>query len=397
MHNGNAQSVSTQTPGVFNASGMLPINRSAAATALLSNGLRRVLYSRVAATLAYPHGVDHYLEQFNPLWSLNDVRAEVVATWRQTVDTVTVSLRPNANWQGFKPGQYVRVSVDIDGVRRTRCFSPANSLHAADGLIELTVKLHDKALVTRYLRDRLEAGEVVRLSQAEGEFALPDQRPGRVLLISGGSGITPVMSMLRTLCDENHRGPITFLHYSNVATDQLYAAELAEIAERYSNVRLLRCYAKKDQAGELEGLFSAEQLRQVIPDYPAAQTFLCGPPGMIKAVQSVYEADGLAERLHQEFFSAAPVLIDAENAEGELRFARSERLAVNSGGTLLDQAEAAGLKPESGCRMGICHACTCRKTAGKVRDTRTGEVSAAGEEDIQICVSVPLGSVTLDL
>jgi ferredoxin-NADP reductase len=356
-----------------------------------------VLNSRVAAVLTYPHGVDRYLEQFAPTWSLREVRAEVIAVRHQTADSVTMTLRPNRNWQGFRAGQYVRLTVEINGVRRTRCYSPANSVHTKDGLIELTAKAHSGGFVSRHLQQNLRPGMTVGLSQAEGQFALPEQRPERILLISGGSGITPVMSMLRTLCDEGHAGRITFLHYSNAAQDQIYAGELAAIAARYPNVELLRAYAIAGQGGELQGYFSLEQLAKAVPDYADAQAFLCGPPAMMKVVQQVWAAAGLSERLHLEHFTAAPVVIDSANAEGEVRFARSERLAVNSGATLLDQAEAAGLKPESGCRMGICKACTCRKTAGKVRDTRTGEISDGGEQDIQICISVPVGSVTLDI
>lgn len=371
--------------------------RAAGLHAWLADGLRRALGSRLAATLSFPHGVDRYVEPFAPTWSLNEVRAEVVAARRLTADSVTLSLRPNANWRGFVPGQYVRLTVEIDGVRRTRCYSPAHSAHARDGLIELTAKAHANGFVSRYLRDQLRPGAIVTLSQAEGQFALPAWRPERVLLISGGSGITPVMSMLRTLCDEGYQGRISFLHYSNKAADLIYADELAQLAARHANVQLLRAFAEPGQGGELEGLFSREQLAQAVPDYAQAQTFLCGPPAMMKAVQAVYAAEGLGARLHLEHFTAAaPVAADAA-AEGEVRFARSERLAANSGATLLDQAEAAGLKPESGCRMGICHACTCRKTSGTVRDTRTGALSDTGEEDIQLCVSVPVGTVTLDL
>src|SRR5690606_20376942 len=102
----------------------------------------------------------------------------------QTPDTVTLQLKPNSVWAGFKPGQFVRLTVSINGRLHSRCFSPAQSLHCADGTIELTAKLHAKAFVTRYLRDELKAGDSIGLSQADGEFALPDVRPERVLLIS---------------------------------------------------------------------------------------------------------------------------------------------------------------------------------------------------------------------
>jgi stearoyl-CoA 9-desaturase NADPH oxidoreductase len=270
------------------------------------SGLRRILNSRVAALLTYPHGVDGYLEQFDRKWSVEDVRAELVAVRRQTTDSVTVQLRPNANWRGFRAGQYLRLSVDVNGVRRTRCFSPTNSVHATNSLIELTCKIGPDSVVARHLSERAEAGDVLHLSQAEGQFALPVARPERVLLISGGSGITPVLSMLRTLTDEGHRGEITFLHYCNRAADQLYASELAAIAAQHYNVQLLRCYTEPGQGGELEGLFSHAQLAQAVPDYRDAETYLCGPPGMMKAVQSAYEQDGIGERLHLEHFSAAP-------------------------------------------------------------------------------------------
>jgi ferredoxin-NADP reductase len=375
---------------------MNPMNAMTQTSSRFQQGLTRLLQSRVADILSYPHGVDRYLEVFNPLWSVNEVRAKVEAVRYLTNDSVTLTLRPNHNWEGFIPGQFVQLSVTINGKRQTRCYSPANSLHRADGCIELTAKVHANGFVSRHLREQLSVGDVVLLSRADGEFALPEQRPEQVLLISGGSGITPVMSMLRTLCDEGFSGQITFLHYANSAADMIYASELDEIARTHDNVTLVRCFNDEGEQGELSGLFSREHLYIAAPEFAQATTFLCGPPPMMAAVEKVWEEDGLAERLHKEQFTLAAPQIESDSAEGEVRFVQSEKMAINNGATLLEQAESAGLTPESGCRMGICHACTCRKTAGDVRDIRTGEISS-GEEDIQICVSVPVGTVTLDI
>ena len=172
-----------------------------------SRGLsRRLLGSPLLEALAAPHGVDRYLELIRPSWSLHATRAEVVDVRRQTSDSVTLTLRPNENWQGFSTGQFVRLTVEIDGVRHTRCYSPACSEHAAGGALELTVSTHPEGKVSRYLRDHARPGMVVGLTPADGDFVLPDARPEHLLLISGGSGITPVMSMLRTLCDEGLPG-----------------------------------------------------------------------------------------------------------------------------------------------------------------------------------------------
>jgi stearoyl-CoA 9-desaturase NADPH oxidoreductase len=98
-----------------------------------------------------------------------------------------------------------------------------------------------------------------------------------------------------------------------------------------------------------------------------------------------------------ETFTPPTLTVSGDAAEGSLRFLRSEHSAQIAAGTLLEQAEAAGLEPEFGCRMGICHTCTCRKAAGAVRNVRTGHVSDEEDEDIQLCISVPVGDVALEL
>ena len=359
---------------------------------------RRLLGSRLAEALTTPHGVDRYVELVRPAFSLTDVRAEVVALRRATARSVTLTLRPNANWEGFRPGQFVRVSVDVDGVRHTRCYSPASSAHVGD-LIELTAHAQPDGVVSPFLRASAKPGTVVSLSQAEGDFALPDARPDALLLISGGSGITPVMSMLRTLCHEGYRGQIAFLHYARDEHDVAYARQLTELAAGHANVRLLRGFSRRPHAGELQGRFDRDHVRAARIDPARALTFACGPNALVDAVRTTWAADDLDARLFLERFAPpapAPVQADGHVA-GNLRFARSEREAASTSAPLLDQAEAAGLTPKSGCRMGICHTCTCRKLEGAVRDLRTGEISSAPDELIQICVNAPVGDVTLDI
>jgi ferredoxin-NADP reductase len=356
---------------------------------------RRLLGSNLLGALATPYTIDSYVELLRPSFSLREVRAEITGVRHSTADSVTLTLRPNANWRGFQPGQYVRVSVEIDGVRKTRCYSPACSAHARDRHLELTIKAHHEGEVSRFINRNAHPGMVVGLSQAEGDFALPAERPERLLLISGGSGITPVMSMLRTLCDEGHTGPVTFLHYAPTERDVIYGAELAEIAAAHPNVRLVRAYTAQAEGGELTGHFGGDHLLAAEPEYPAAETYVCGPPGLMDAVKAAWADEGLDARLHVEHFVAPVLVVETGEVTGTVRFAGSGQEVANSGQPLLEQAEAAGLTPESGCRMGICHTCTCRMTAGSVRNVQTGEVLTGTDEDIQICISVPVGDVTL--
>jgi ferredoxin-NADP reductase len=286
--------------------------------------------------------------------------------------------------------------VEVNGSWSERCYSPASVAGLARDL-ELTVKRHPEGLVSNFLVQNARPGMVVRLSQGQGDFRLPDRRRDLILLISGGSGITPVMSMLRTLCSEGHRGPITFLHYAPDPERATYGEELEHLAAAHPNVRLVRSYTRAPGVGEADGRFSLAQLEAVEPRYAEAETFACGPPALLDAVGEAWGASGLNSRLHTESFVAPAPPPSGGVAEGSVDFAGSGVRVKNSGAALLEQAERAGLSPDYGCRMGICHTCSCRKTAGRVRNLSTGEVSANEDEEIQICVSAPLGDVVVDL
>jgi ferredoxin-NADP reductase len=238
---------------------------------------------------------------------------------------------------------------------------------------------------------------VLALEQAGGDFQLPDERPERVLLISGGSGITPVMSMLRTLCAEDHRGAVTFLHFAPDPEHAIYRDELELIAAGRPNVRLVRSYTRAPGIGEADGYFGPEELERVEPDYAWAETFACGPPALLDAVRAMWAADGLESRLHVESFVPPTLAPPSDAVEGTVHFTGCGLRIDNNGASLLEQAENAGLTPETGCRMGICHTCSCRKTAGSVRNLATGEVSSDEDEEIQICVSAPIGDVVVEL
>ncbi|WP_375483990.1 ferredoxin reductase [uncultured Jatrophihabitans sp.] len=366
-----------------------------------SAGARRFSPLGLVEALVTPHGIDRYLELVNPMLTVRDLRAEVVDVRRQVVDGTGVdtrlTLRPTRQWDGFDAGQFVSVTVDIDGVRRTRCYSPANSQHRRDGLLELTVKAHPEGLVSQYLHEQARPGLVLGLSQADGTFRLTLPRPERLLLVSGGSGITPVMSMLRTLCDEGYRGGIVFLHYALSAEHVSYLPELRQLADAHDNVRLALAYTEQQLGGDLHGLFHASHLRDVAPWYANAQTYLCGPPGLMAAVRAHFDGRRLTDRLATEEFAPAPVAAPDADVSGVTTFARSAVTSDNTGDTLLEQAENAGLSPEHGCRMGICFSCTQVKTSGCVQNIRTGEISSDPDTEVQLCIHRAVGDVALDL
>jgi ferredoxin-NADP reductase len=268
------------------------------------------------------------------------------------------------------------------------------------GAFELTVKAHPDGTVSRYLKDHATVGLVVGLAPAGGDFTLPAVRPDRLLLMSGGSGITPVMSMLRTLCAEGHDRPVTFVHYALTEDDMIYRAELAAVATAHPNVRLVRIFTDAPGTGDLDGFLSVEQLDAIDPAWRSTPTYVCGPAPLMDGARALYTEAGAADLLRTEAFTLVQVLAEAGTAGGTLRFEGADLEVVDDGRPILEQAEAAGLRPEHGCRMGICHTCTRSLSCGTVRDVVTGDLTTAPAESgvsIRICVSAPVGDAHIDL
>ncbi|CAN5180309.1 ferredoxin reductase [soil metagenome] len=343
--------------------------------------VKRVLGSSLVDLLTGPHGVDRYTELVEPTWTLGTARARVLTASRTAPRSVTLTLEPNTAFPGFQAGQHVVVVVEIDGRRHTRCYSPANA--QGQPFLELTIGRHDSGIVSTHLYEHAKPGMVLGLDSVGGDFVLPLQRPQRILMVSGGSGITPVMSMLRTLRAESFTGEVTFLHYARSAAEASYRDELVAMPD----ITVRHGYTRSTD-GDISGHFAPAHVAGV--DTPDA-VYVCGPPALVDAVREVFPG------AQSESFVPPIFVVPDTPAGGRVTFSDSGIDIVDDGRSLLEQAEAAGLTPENGCRMGICHTCTRPKTKGVVRNMTTGALSTADCEDVRICVSAPVGDVDLAL
>jgi ferredoxin len=177
----------------------------------------------------------------------------------------------------------------------------------------------------------------------------------------------------------------------------LYRDELSDLARSYPGVRVVRVFTDEPGTGDLDGFLSAHHLDSAAPGWADAEAFVCGPSSLMDAVRSLFAGIGRADHLHTEAFTLTQVAAEAGLVDGTVRFGASDIGVASDGRPLLIQAEAAGLSPLSGCRMGICHTCTRRLSSGVVRDVVTGDLTAGPDANIRICVSVPVGDVELDL
>src|SRR3954470_6969143 len=169
---------------------------------------------------------DDYLELINPLWSTRELRGRIEQIRRESGNAVTIVIKPGHAWPGHRPGQYLRVGVVVDGVFHWRAYSLTSSPERTDGCIAITPKLVEAGKVTPYLVNEAKAGAVVRLGGVEGDFVLPDPLPERLLFISAGSGITPIMSMLRHLAAHDRLGDAVHIHSARTPDDVIFGDDL---------------------------------------------------------------------------------------------------------------------------------------------------------------------------
>ncbi len=359
--------------------------------------LSPLLRTSLVAGMTSPRTIDDYLEIVDSAWSVHRVRARVIALREEAGDAVSLYLRPNELWRGFRAGQHVQLSVSHAGIRVTRCFS-LSSAPEDDGPVRVTIRLAPKGAVSGWVRTEAQVGSVVSLSQAMGSFVLPDPVPPRLLFISGGSGITPVLSMVRHLVATDYAGCIAWLHYTR--REVILGGEQASLAAGFRRLQLKTHFT--DGPHSMDARFSREQLERFVPRWADSYSFLCGPPSLNEAVAAVWTSAGLQHRLRTEYFTPPPrphlTNAAADPTRHSLFFARSRRtIEGRAGASLLEQAEGAGLSPPYGCRRGLCHTCTCRKLSGVVLNAHTGVVSREPNEDIQLCVSAARSNVSLDL
>ena len=356
---------------------------------------------RLAEAATTPLLPADYLDIISPLRSGADLRGRIIDVIPETADAATIVIRPGADWAGHVPGQYIRIGIDVDGVRQWRAYSLTHGPRA-DKNISITVKAVPDGMVSNHLVRDCPRGTIIQLEQATGDFVLPDSVSqhgrGKLLFVTAGSGVTPVIGMLRNLFPVADAGvvrlarseelDIVVVHVAPTEPDSIFLSNLKELDES-GVIDLIPRY------DDVHGLLDVEDLRDLVPDLEDRITYACGPAGLLDAVQAHHDAAGL--ELFTEQFRVA--LIEAGEG-GTLTFTGNDTSVEADGSTpLLDVAEAAGVLMPSGCRMGVCFGCVLPLRQGVVRDLRSGDLTTASPGDgvnIQTCISAAAGPCEID-
>ena len=370
---------------------LAPRRRRAASAATLRERALRV--AELAATPLVP---SDYLDVFNPLRAGAELRGRVVSVIPETEDAATLVIRPGADWAGHIPGQYVRLGIDVDGVRLWRAYSLTHGPRE-DGCISITVKAVPDGKVSNHIVRDTRPGTLVHLEQAAGEFVLPTEG-GKFLFVTAGSGITPVIGMLRNLFPVADSGvvrlarssgyDIVVVHVAPTEPDSIFIDNLRELDE----AGMINLVARYD---DQHGVLDVDDLSELVPDLHERTTFACGPAGLLDALERHHVELGL--KLLTEQFRVTTLVV---GEGGTVSFTDTGTTLEASGvRPILEEAEDAGVLMPSGCRMGICYSCVLPLREGTVRDLRTGDITTAVEGDgvrVQTCINAAAGSCTFD-
>ncbi|MDT5169150.1 MAG: stearoyl-CoA 9-desaturase oxidoreductase [Mycobacterium sp.] len=344
----------------------------------------------LAQRITTPLLPDDYLRLANPLWSARELRGRVLQVRRETVDSATLVIKPGWGFGfDYQAGQYMGIGLLVDGRWRWRSYSLTSSPRKDARTVTITVKAMPEGFLSAHLVGGVKPGTIVRLAAPQGNFVLPDPPPPAVLFVTAGSGITPVMSMLRTLVRRDQITDVIHLHSAPTAADTMFGAELEQLARDHAGYQL------RLRSTRSEGRLDLALLDTEVPDWRARQTWACGPETMLKAVDRAWSAAGVGDNLHLEHFAvsrAAPA-----GAGGTVTFAKSGKsTAADAATSLMDAGEQLGVQMPFGCRMGICQSCVVGLVEGHVRDLRTGAEHEPGTR-VQTCISAASGDCVLDV
>jgi ferredoxin-NADP reductase len=345
----------------------------------------------MASRLTTPLHPDDYLSLVNPLWSSRELRGRIEEVVPETDDAATLVIRPGWGFRfDYEAGQYVGIGVQVDGRYHWRSYSLSSPPVQDRRLITITVRAMPEGFLSDHLVRELAPGAIVRLAAPTGDFVLPNPPPPKMLFLAGGSGITPVMAMLRTL-DRRGSMPDVVVHYSSPTEERMiFKQEIDELEEKHDRLTVHRLYTDTD------GMLELADLDDLCPDWRERETYACGPGPMLDAITEHFETTGLEEHLHLERFSLE---LGGDGGEGGTITFRNSGKTVEADGatTVLEAGEEAGIGMPYGCRMGICHTCTLTLVSGKVRDLRNGDEFGQPNEPVQTCITAAVGDCTLDI
>lgn len=347
-------------------------------------GLRAILRGWTTPLLP-----DDYTALINPLWSTRELRGVIRSTVPAAEGSVLIDIEPG--WGvpvQFEAGQYIGIGVAVNGRYVWRSYSIVNPPTRAEHRFQICVRAIPDGRLSTHLLDSAQPGEAIRLAAPAGDFHLTEPLPEQLLFITAGSGLTPVISMLRTLADRHQLNDVVLVHSVRTRAELIFAEELSRLAAQHPGLRVVIRETARD------GRISPAELERLVADFAQRAPYACGPAELLRALDEWW-SQGVEKRyaLRTEQFT----LDRASDAQGgTVTFGDRGQVRVDGATTILEAAEDLGIQLPFGCRMGICQTCVQTVRDGHAHNLRTGETHDPGSR-VRVCCTVPNGDITLDI
>lgn len=352
-----------------------------------------------------PNVVNFWASKLNPLWSLDQPMARIVGREEAASNSVTLILKPNRHVLTPQAGQHISVASEIDGVRVARSYS-TSLVPDQPGLLAITVKQVEGGRLSNWLCLQAREGDVLYLGQPFGKFQWPAlQQP--VLLLAAGSGITPMISLLRQYARQVAKDGLfpskqtVQLHYwVRRREEACFIKELLALPKIQPNFSLHLYLTQQEQRQPYErsGRIEASQFAQQ-EDLKNSHVLACGPAGFVGSAQQILQVQ--VASFQAEAFSPPPIPADAEAIDCstvQITLQQQNRiLTVPVGQSILAALEAEGINHPNGCRMGLCNTCACHKVSGSTQHLISGESQHDENPALRVCVSRASSDLVLDI
>lgn len=334
------------------------------------------------------HTTNFWLQKVNPLWSMHQPLGKIIEKNQSAQETTSLTIEVNRHFKMGQAGQHHPVTVEVNGRRYERTYS-LTQLDA--NRVLLTVKKVAKGIVSQWLTESAQIGDVLEFGQPYGEMLIPkNEQP--LILLAAGSGITPMYSLVKTLAEHGqlkHKS-VQLMYWVKKHQDVAFKIRFEKIAEQHPNFKFNVFYT---QESPTDARLNDQYLDQ-IPELEKSTVYVCGPSGFVATAEQLFKN---VQLFKSEAFSLTPMIADDTGFINVTLTQSNKVVSIAKGQSILAGLEQQNIKPQHGCRMGICNKCACNKAQGATKNLVNGQENIESNNLLRICINSAQTDLVIDI
>lgn len=334
------------------------------------------------------HSVNFWLQKINPLWSVQQALGKIVQKQQSAADTVSLTIQVNRHFKMGQAGQHHPIIIEIKGIRYERTYSLTQLDHQH---VLLTVKKVDQGIVSQWLNDHAKIDDVIEFGVPYGEMLVP-KNSQNLILLAAGSGITPMYSLIKQLATTRQldQQAVHLMYWVKKHEDVAFKQIFDHFSEQFPQFKFEVFYTQEQLA---DSRLNVEHLNH-IENLQDSTVYVCGPSGFVSTAEALFEN---VQDFKSEAFSLSPVITDDIGFINVTLTQSNKVVAIPKGQSILVGLEQQNIKPQHGCRMGICNKCACNKAQGATKNLVNGSENSEPNNLLRICVNTAQTDLVIDI